>query len=120
MKKAAVIGMGVIAPIHFAAIAGNPNITLAGVCDIEESRREAAPEGVPFFTDFKTISPPQSSLTKWQLWSSEVPLAVTVSSSFTFRYIPVAEDFIAITSRQSLYIISVKKKSDLSASKIVT
>ncbi|MCI8390798.1 MAG: Gfo/Idh/MocA family oxidoreductase [Roseburia sp.] len=55
MKKAAVIGMGVIAPIHFAAIAGNPNITLAGVCDIEESRREAAPEGVPFFTDFKEM-----------------------------------------------------------------
>lgn len=55
MKKAAVIGMGVIAPVHYAAIESNPNITLAGVCDIEESRRAEAPEGVPFFTDYKEM-----------------------------------------------------------------
>ncbi len=55
MKKAAVIGMGVIAPIHFAAIKDNQNITLVGVCDIEEGKRAEAPEGVPFFTDYKEM-----------------------------------------------------------------
>lgn len=52
MKKAAIIGMGVIAPVHMAAIRNNPNITLVGVCDIEESKKCAAPENVPFYTDY--------------------------------------------------------------------
>ena len=34
MKKAAVIGLGDISPIHLAAIAGNPDIELCAVCDI--------------------------------------------------------------------------------------
>ncbi|MCI8788336.1 MAG: Gfo/Idh/MocA family oxidoreductase [Lachnospiraceae bacterium] len=55
MKKAAIIGMGVIAPVHIAAIRKNPEVTLAGVCDIEESRRSAAPENVPFYTDYKAM-----------------------------------------------------------------
>lgn len=55
MKKAAVIGMGVISSTHIAAIQSNPGITLAGVCDIEESKRSEAPEGVPFYTDYKTM-----------------------------------------------------------------
>ena len=55
MKKAAIIGMGVIAPVHISAIQKNPETTLAGVCDIEESRKSAAPENVPFYTDYKTM-----------------------------------------------------------------
>ena len=32
MKKAAIIGMGVISSIHLAAIESNPGITLAAAC----------------------------------------------------------------------------------------
>lgn len=55
MKKAAIIGMGVISPIHIAAIQSNPEITLAAVCDIDESTKKGAPPGVPFYTDYKTM-----------------------------------------------------------------
>ena len=55
MKKAAVIGLGTIAPIHLDAIARNPQIRLAGVCDIDNSARGLAPEGVPFYTDYKEM-----------------------------------------------------------------
>ena len=55
MKKAAVIGLGTIAPIHLGAIARNSEIELAGVCDVDESTRRFAPEGVPFFTDYKEM-----------------------------------------------------------------
>lgn len=55
MKKAAVIGLGTISSIHVDAILNNPDITLVGVCDIDESKKEAAPEGVPFFTDYKEM-----------------------------------------------------------------
>ena len=55
MKRAAVIGLGDISGIHLAAIAKNPEITLAAVCDIDESKREGAPAGVPFYTDYQEI-----------------------------------------------------------------
>lgn len=55
MKKAAVIGLGDISGIHIRAISENPDITLAAVCDIDESRREDMQEGVPFYTDFKEM-----------------------------------------------------------------
>ena len=55
MKKAAVIGLGTIAPIHLGAIARNAEIGLVGVCDIDESARAFAPEGVPFYTDYKDM-----------------------------------------------------------------
>lgn len=55
MKKAAIIGMGTIAPIHLASIQNNPQITLVGVCDIDEKKREEAPEGIPFFTDYREM-----------------------------------------------------------------
>ncbi len=55
MKKAAVIGLGTIAPVHLDAIARNPEIELAGVCDIDEATRKNAPEGVPFFTDYREL-----------------------------------------------------------------
>lgn len=55
MKKAVVIGMGVISSIHIGAILSNPNITLCGVCDIDENKRNQAPPAVPFFTDYKEM-----------------------------------------------------------------
>lgn len=55
MKKAAVIGLGAIVPIHLDAIARNPEIQLVGVCDIDESTRKMAPEGIPFYTDYKEM-----------------------------------------------------------------
>ncbi len=55
MKKAAVIGLGVISAIHLDAIQNHPEITLAGVCDTEKSRQKNAPSDVPFFTDYKTM-----------------------------------------------------------------
>lgn len=55
MKKAAVIGLGAIAPIHLDAIARNPDIQLSGVCDIDEAARDRAPAGVPFFTDYRKL-----------------------------------------------------------------
>ncbi len=55
MKKAAIIGMGVISPIHIAAIEGNPEITLVGVCDTDKRSTCAAPEHVPFYTDYRAM-----------------------------------------------------------------
>lgn len=55
MKKAAIIGLGDIAGIHIRAIEANPDIVLAAVCDTDEGRREAAPAGVPFYTDFQEM-----------------------------------------------------------------
>lgn len=55
MKKAAVIGLGDISMIHIMAIQENPEIILAAVCDIDEERKTAAPEGVPFYTDYKEM-----------------------------------------------------------------
>lgn len=55
MKKAAVIGLGIIAPVHLDSIARNPRIQLAGVCDIDESARRLAPEDVPFYTDYREM-----------------------------------------------------------------
>lgn len=55
MKKAVVIGLGDISGIHIMGIRQNPEIELAAVCDIDESRREAAPADVPFYTDYKEM-----------------------------------------------------------------
>lgn len=55
MKRAAVIGLGDISSIHLAAIAGNPEIELCAVCDIASEAEKRAPEGVPFFTDYKEM-----------------------------------------------------------------
>lgn len=55
MKKAAVIGLGDISPIHLAAIADNPGIELCAVCDIDPEARQRAPEGVPFYTDYEEM-----------------------------------------------------------------
>lgn len=55
MKSAAVIGLGTVAPIHLDAIAQNPNITLVGVCDILTEKKKVAPDGTPFFTDYREM-----------------------------------------------------------------
>ncbi len=61
MKRAAIIGMGVIYETHLSVIRQNPGIELVGVCDVKEEKRACAPEGVPFFTDWRemirTVSP---------------------------------------------------------------
>ncbi len=55
MRKAAVIGLGAIAPIHIAAIQANENIELVAVCDIDEQARSRAPEGVPAYADYREM-----------------------------------------------------------------
>lgn len=55
MKTAAVLGLGDISLIHLAAIQANPGVTLVAVCDIDESRKEQAPENVPFYTDYREM-----------------------------------------------------------------
>lgn len=55
MKRAAVIGLGDISGIHIAGIQENPEIQLVAVCDIDESKKETAPEGVPFYKDYKEM-----------------------------------------------------------------
>lgn len=55
MKKAVVIGLGDISGIHIAGIQKNPEIRLAAVCDIDENTKSQAPEGVPFYTDYKEM-----------------------------------------------------------------
>lgn len=56
MKRAAVIGLGDISQIHLAAIAQDPNIELAAVCDEDPAARERAPRDVPFFTDYRELA----------------------------------------------------------------
>lgn len=56
MKRAAVIGLGDISAIHLAAIAGNPEIELCAVCDIDPAAKERAPQGVPFYTDYEVMA----------------------------------------------------------------
>ena len=55
MKKAAVIGMGDISAIHIAAIQADPEIILTAVCDMDENAGVRAPEGVPFYTDYRQM-----------------------------------------------------------------
>lgn len=55
MKRAAVIGMGDVFPIHLSALMSNPNIKLVGICDIDPSRAHLEPEKIPFFTDYKLM-----------------------------------------------------------------
>lgn len=55
MKRAAVIGLGDISSIHIRAILSHEEIELAAVCDIDENAGSRAPEGVPFYTDYKEM-----------------------------------------------------------------
>lgn len=57
MATAAVIGCGVVSSVHLAAIAGNPDVHLAAVCDAEASVLAAAAteHGVPGFADYQDL-----------------------------------------------------------------
>lgn len=55
MKRAAIIGMGDIYPIHMAAIQADPQITLCAVCDSDKAKEGQAPQGVPFYRDYKEM-----------------------------------------------------------------
>ena len=52
MMKAAIIGFGTISAVHIDAIAGNPGMELAAICDVNEALAEKVPEGVKFYTDY--------------------------------------------------------------------
>ena len=89
MKRAAVIGLGDISGIHLAAIAKNPEITLAAVCDIDESKREGAPAGVPFYTDYQ------------EMVEKEKPDVVHVCLPHYLRYLSTAQRRAATCSVRS-------------------
>ena len=89
MKRAAVIGLGDISGIHLAAIAKNPEITLAAVCDIDESKREGAPAGVPFYTDYQ------------EMVEKEKPDVVACHIIFMCRYLSTAQRRAATCSARS-------------------
>ena len=57
MATAAVIGCGVVSSVHLAAIAGNPAVHLAAVCDTDTSALAAAAKehGVPGFADYRDV-----------------------------------------------------------------
>lgn len=50
MLKAAVLGLGTIAPLHLSAIAALPGVELAAVCDIDPGCSRLVPADVPFYT----------------------------------------------------------------------
>ena len=55
MKRAAIVGMGAIYPIHLAAIEALEGIELVGVCDADAKARAAAPKGVPVFENVREM-----------------------------------------------------------------
>ena len=55
MMKAAIVGFGTISIVHIDAIASNPGMELAAICDINEELAAKVPEGVKFYTDYKKM-----------------------------------------------------------------
>jgi len=55
MMKAAVIGLGTISATHIAAIAENPGMELAAVCDIRPELAQTCAPGIAFYTDYKQM-----------------------------------------------------------------
>lgn len=55
MMKAALVGFGTISAVHIDAIASNPGMELAAICDINEELASKVPEGVKFYTDYKKM-----------------------------------------------------------------
>ena len=55
MMKAALVGFGTISIVHIDAIASNPGMELAAICDINEELASKVPEGVKFYTDYKKM-----------------------------------------------------------------
>ncbi len=83
MKKAVVIGLGDISSIHINGIMENPEIELVAVCDIDETRKTQAPEGVHFYTDYQTMI------------KEEKPDAAHICLPH-YLHVPVAEDIAAM------------------------
>ena len=52
MMKAAIIGFGTISAVHIDAIASNPGMELAAICDVNEELEQKVPAGVKFYTDY--------------------------------------------------------------------
>lgn len=55
MMKAAIIGFGTISAVHIDAIAGNPGMELAAICDVNEELAQKVPAGVKFYTDYRQM-----------------------------------------------------------------
>ena len=55
MMKAAIIGFGTISVVHIDAIASNPGMELAAICDVNEALAAKVPAGVAFYTDYKQM-----------------------------------------------------------------
>lgn len=55
MMKAAIVGFGTISIVHIDAIASNPGMELAAICDINEELAARVPAGVKFYTDYKKM-----------------------------------------------------------------
>ena len=55
MMKSAIIGFGTISVVHIDAIAGNPGMELAAICDVNEALAAKVPAGVTFYTDYKQM-----------------------------------------------------------------
>ena len=55
MMKSAIIGFGTISVVHIDAIAGNPGMELAAICDVNEALAAKVPAGVKFYTDYKQM-----------------------------------------------------------------
>lgn len=55
MMKAAIIGFGTISAVHIDAIAGNPGMELAAICDVNEELAGKVPVGVKFYTDYRQM-----------------------------------------------------------------
>ena len=55
MMKAAIVGFGTISAVHIDAIATNPGMELAAICDINADLAAKVPEGVKFYTDYKQM-----------------------------------------------------------------
>lgn len=57
MTTAAIVGCGDISALHLAAVAENPRVDLAAVCDVDPGRARAAGESyrVPWFTDHRDL-----------------------------------------------------------------
>ncbi len=57
MKKIALVGCGRILPRHIEAIAANPELSIALLCDKDEAKAKVASQrlGVPYLTDYRQI-----------------------------------------------------------------
>jgi predicted dehydrogenase len=55
MINSAVIGLGVIGKVHISAIATLNKAQLVAVCDTDPAKKDLAPEGVDFYTDYEEL-----------------------------------------------------------------